>query len=76
MTILELMDGLETYGADLGRWPRDLAEAAIDLLAVSPEAQDAFARATAEDLLIFDGEEPPGPQAADGETPCVRPHKA
>ena len=59
MTLPELKDGLETYGADLKRWPAALAEAALDLLAASPEAQDLFAAATAEDMALFpktDGE--------------------
>ncbi|MFT4254467.1 MAG: hypothetical protein QM608_18530 [Caulobacter sp.] len=41
-------------GPALDRWPADEAETAIDLLSASEEAQDLFAKMTAEDLGVFD----------------------
>lgn len=43
---------LEELGADLARWPPAEAEAALDLLAATPAAQDLFAHATADDLAL------------------------
>ncbi|MBI1682179.1 hypothetical protein [Caulobacter hibisci] len=45
---------LKALGPALDRWPADEAEAAIDLLSASPEAQDLFAKITAEDIGVFD----------------------
>lgn len=40
---------LSALGADLSRWPRDEADAAIDLLAVSDDAVALLAAASAAD---------------------------
>jgi hypothetical protein len=53
MDIAQLKANLSSLGADLERWPPAQAEAAIALLAASETAQDLFARATADDLLLF-----------------------
>jgi len=45
---------LKALGAALDRWPDDEAEAALDLLTTSQEAQDLFARVSAEDMGVFD----------------------
>jgi hypothetical protein len=45
---------LKALGAMLDRWPAEEAEAALDLLTTSEEAQDLFARVTAEDMDVFD----------------------
>ena len=45
---------LKALGAMLDRWPAEEAEAALDLLTTSEEAQDLFARVTAEDIDVFD----------------------
>ena len=53
MDITQFADQLKVLGADLERWPRDQAQAALALLTDSPAAQDLFASATADDLLVF-----------------------
>lgn len=53
MDIARFKTSLNALGADLERWPPAEAEAAVDLLAASREAQDLFARATADDLRLF-----------------------
>ncbi len=58
MDLDDLKEQLETLGPDLARWPKALADAAVDLMAVSVEAQDLFAEATADDMAIFEADEP------------------
>lgn len=58
MDLDELKDHLETLGPELSRWPKAEAEAAVELLARSVEAQDLFAEATAEEMAIFDDDTP------------------
>jgi hypothetical protein len=53
MDIARFKANLSALGADLERWPPAEAEAAVALLAASEEAQDLFASATADDLLLF-----------------------
>jgi hypothetical protein len=57
MMLGEFADRLETFGADLARWPAAEAEAARRLIAASIAAQDLFAQATAQDMALF-GDEP------------------
>ncbi len=38
---------LAQHGPDLERWPAEAADAAVELMAVSDDAQDLFAAATA-----------------------------
>jgi hypothetical protein len=56
MTLGEFADRLETFGADLARWPAADAEAARRLIAASAPAQDLFAKATADDMALFGDE--------------------
>jgi len=53
---------LKALGARLDRWPAEEAEAALELLTASEEAQDLFARVSAEDMGVFD--EPGGDLSA------------
>ena len=53
MDIARFKANLSALGADLERWLPAEAEAAVALLAASEQAQDLFARATADDLLLF-----------------------
>ena len=53
MDIARFKANLSALGADLERWPPAEAEAAVALLAASEMAQDLFARATADDLLLL-----------------------
>lgn len=53
MDIARFKANLSALGADLERWPPGEVEAAVALLAASETAQDLFARATADDLLLF-----------------------
>ena len=53
MDIARFKANLSALGAVLERWPPAEAEAAVALLAASETAQDLFARATADDLLLF-----------------------
>lgn len=53
MDIARFKANLSALGADLECWPQAEAEAAVSLLAASRAAQDLFARATADDLLLF-----------------------
>jgi hypothetical protein len=52
MTLEELKDNLESLGPDLKKWPKILAEAALDLLETSMEAQDLYAGEVQDDALI------------------------
>jgi hypothetical protein len=53
MDIARFKANLSALGAALERWPPAEAEAAVALLAASETAQDLFARATADDLLLL-----------------------
>lgn len=53
MDIARFKANLSALGADLERWPPADAEAALALLSGSIEAQDLFARAAGDDLLMF-----------------------
>jgi hypothetical protein len=53
MDIAHFKATLSALGADLERWPPAEAEAALALLSDSTEAQDLFARAAGDDLLVF-----------------------
>jgi hypothetical protein len=57
MDLAAFRDLLETLGADLAKWPPFEAEAARRLLATSEAAQDAFARATLDDISLLDPDE-------------------
>ena len=58
MDIARFKANLSALGADLERWPPAEAEAAVALLAASETALDLFARATADDLLLFGDADP------------------
>ncbi len=53
MNISVFKDQLETLGADFSKWPPSDAEAALQLLSTSTQAQDLFARVSAEELALF-----------------------
>jgi hypothetical protein len=57
MDIARFKANLSALGADLERWPPADAEAALALLSGSTEAQDLFARAAGDDLLMFGDDE-------------------
>jgi hypothetical protein len=52
MTIPELQEMMDTYGADPAAWPPDRRVAAERLIADEPQAREAFERATRLDLLL------------------------
>ena len=54
MTLEELKDNLSTLGPDLRRWPKSLAEAALDLLETSSAAQDLYALEVQDDMVLRD----------------------
>jgi hypothetical protein len=62
MDLAEFAGLLETFGADLARWPVGSAPLAIDLLQASPAAMDLFAAATAEDMAVFGDGKPADPE--------------
>jgi hypothetical protein len=53
MELRDLKEHLVTLGANLARWPKADAEAAIELLAISTAAQDLFAKFSEEDQALF-----------------------
>lgn len=52
MTLAEFRELLETYGAQLDRWPDAARTAALALMQASDDAKDAFAHASALDAVI------------------------
>ncbi len=52
MTSEDFVLALERYGGDLSQWPRELAEAARDLLAQSPASATALDQARAFDAYL------------------------
>jgi hypothetical protein len=59
MDLSEFSQALETFGADLKKWPPAQAESAMALLEISAEALALFVAATADDLAIFGPDEAP-----------------
>jgi hypothetical protein len=59
MDLSEFSQGLETFGADLQKWPPAEAEQALALLETSAEALALFVGATADDLALFGPDDAP-----------------
>jgi hypothetical protein len=53
MSLSELRRIIEKFGVMVDHWPPERLEDALDLLQTSPEAQDMFAAATAEEDELF-----------------------
>lgn len=52
MTLKEFRRGLERYGADFGRWPREAGATARDLAATDPQAAAMMTAALRLDALV------------------------
>ncbi|MBO1076527.1 hypothetical protein [Roseomonas marmotae] len=63
MRMARFYDLLDTYGADLGRWPRADAEAARTLLKASPEAQERLRHTSGLDDALRGSRMGPDPAA-------------